>query len=289
MKKRWMLVLLSAGLFQAAVADVLVTAQGADFMGEKTVDCPGTSVDCAGHVTDISLSGPLSVNFNIAFGATPGQTTFVTRTTSFTDVVTGRAFTVFSATQRYAQWVTADPADGQNPTLPDSPANPLEGDASATLSVLNSAYRNRSISVWADTGEVFRSTQSWTLQSQQTWRGDGVSGYQRRLSLTGYDSGFMATLDSYDDLESADYFVDLLTRSQDCVNCVGILMQDWHTGVDETFNSVYLAAGGQLTSITGSTAAAVVPEPSTYALILAGVAGMGVAVRRQRAAATIKP
>ncbi len=161
--------------------NVLVTVQGANFMGERFVDCPGTSVDCAGHVTDISPERTAVRELQHVFGATPGQTTFVIadhelhRRRDWP-----RDSPSSSATQRYAVGGDQIRPDGQNPTLPEFPRKPAGGclpprSASSTPAW----YRNAASSVWADTGEVFRSTRVGPTHRQQN-----LAPVTRRLRLS---------------------------------------------------------------------------------------------------------
>ncbi|OWQ46787.1 hypothetical protein CDL60_13360 [Roseateles noduli] len=79
----------------------------------------------------------------------------------------------------------------------------------------------------------------------------------------------------------------MLQQGTACQSCVNLQGWDWAMSPAGLYSSVNVSGSGRLVSITEIAAA--VPEPSTYALMLAGVTAIGVVARRRRAAATIKP
>ncbi|TXD94243.1 PEP-CTERM sorting domain-containing protein [Mitsuaria sp. TWR114] len=78
----------------------------------------------------------------------------------------------------------------------------------------------------------------------------------------------------------------MLQQSTQCQQCVQLQWFDSSLSQNGLYNGVRVDGVGRLVSITE--VAAAVPEPSSYALMLAGVAAIGVAVRRRKAGAALK-
>ncbi|WP_416759585.1 PEP-CTERM sorting domain-containing protein [Roseateles sp. So40a] len=273
-------VVLSLGLAQtAAMAAVDATLDGYYMTSLKTVGCPAPAADCSGYTRDLGL---LFRTFNQPFsfenGVTPGQPSFSTQTSSMIDPASGRRYDNLSATQHYANWVTTDPTAAQVPPLFAPTANPLDV-AGAVSTVTTSAFRDRTVSVWSDSGQVFQSNEIWTLQSTQRWQAADGSTFERLMTLSA-SASFAGTVANYDDAQSLDYFVSQLARST-CVMCVRFNLGDTYVASNGAVSSTRFTGFAHVTSVTQSVAA--VPEPSTYALMLAGVGVIGVMARRKRA------
>ena len=289
MKKLWMAVVLSAGLSQMANATTYkVDFEGSLRFGEKTVDCPPESTFCDGFSKDLDVWGqPFSMSFTFEIGATPGRTNFTTLHSQSTEPGSGRSYDAWSATERYANWVSNDARASQVPALPSASSNPFDGAAGVTHQVFTSASRTRSVHSLTSNQQVIRSTDFWNLTSAELWLDPSGVGFQNLVSLTWNAPFAGGTVDNYDDREPLAYFLGMLQQGANCLQCVGLQWRDSTASVDGLYSSVNISGAGRLVSITEITAA--VPEPSTYALMLAGVAAIGVAARRRRAAETLKP
>lgn len=289
MKKQWMAVALSVGLSQMAMATAYkVDFEGVLFAGRKTVDCPPESSDCAGFVQELDPQRqPFSMSFTFELGSTPGRSNFSTVQNVLTDSNSGRSFDSRTAIERYANWVTRDAQAAQVPALPSASSNPFDGAAGVTYQVLTTATRIRGIQSWTDNQEVIRSSEVWSLTSSELWQGAPGTGFQTFVSLSGSAPLPGGTVDNYDDREPVAYFLDLLRQGADCQTCVNLQWWDTTASVDGLYSGVRINGHGRLVSITEIASA--VPEPSTYALMLAGVAAIGVARRRRRDVEAIKP
>ncbi|WP_431049546.1 PEP-CTERM sorting domain-containing protein [Roseateles sp. L2-2] len=288
MKKQWIAVALSAGLSQMAMATTYkVDFEGSLIIGSKTVDCPQESSDCDGFVQDLNVQRqPFSMSFTFEIGASPGRSNLFTSHVASTDPISGRGVDSWSATQRYANWATGDAKASQVPALPSASPNPFDGAAGVTHQVFTSATRSRNVRVWSDTQQVIRSSEGWGLSSSELWLDASGAGYQTYVTLSGSTPFSGGTVDNHDDLEPLSYYLDMLKQGTTCLTCVQLQWFDTLYSTDGLYSGVRIDGSGRLVSITEITAA--VPEPSTYALMLAGVAAVGFAARRRRAAGAIK-
>lgn len=283
MKKQWMAVALSAGLSQMAMAATYkVDFEGSLLSGDKTVDCPPESPYCVGFSQGLAVQDqPFSMSFTFEIGASPGQTRFFTVHNTFTDPFSGRSYDSQTAVDRYANWVTSDPKAAQVPALPSASLNPFDGAAGVTHEVLTAATRYRNVRTWTDNQQVRSSSESWDLTSSELWRNADGAGFQSFVSLGGRSTFSGGTVDNYDDREPLAYFLGLLQQGTTCQTCISLQWWDSTQSVSGLYSSVRIDGVGRLVSITEITTA--VPEPSTYALMLAGVAAIGFAARRRKA------
>ena len=289
MKKHWMSIALCAGLGQTAA---MATTYKVDFegtlrSGNKMVDCPADSVDCAGFLQDLPLQGQsFSMSLTFEIGATPGRSTFSTTHQVSTDSNSGRSYDSRSAVERYANWATNDATAAQIPSLPSASTNTLDGVAGVTHQVYTSATRSRNVRSWTDTQQVLGASEGWGVVSTEIWQDASGAGFQNFVALSGRSAFSTASADSYDDREPLAYFLDMLQQSTQCQQCVQLQWFDSSLSQNGLYNGVRVDGVGRLVSITE--VAAAVPEPSSYALMLAGVAAIGVAARRRKAGAALK-
>ena len=285
MKQQWMAIALSAGLSQMAMATTYkVDFEGSLRYGQKTVDCPQESAFCDGFVKDLDVQGqPFSMSFTFEIGASPGRSNQFKSHVATIDPISGRSIDSWTATERYANWVTGDAKASQVPALPSASPNPFDGAAGVTYQVFTTATRSRNVRSWTDNQQALSSYESWGLSSSDLWLdASSGKGYQRSVSFNARTSFSGGTVDNYDDFESVAYYVDMLMQGTTCLTCVQLQWRDTSYAGDGLYSGVLYSGAGRLVSITEITAA--VPEPSTYALMLAGVAAIGFAARRRKTA-----
>jgi len=289
MKKHWMALALCAGLGQTAA---MATTYKVDFegtlrSGTQRVDCPPESVDCAGFMQDLPLQGQsFSMSLTFEIGATPGRPGFSTVHHVSTDPNSGRSYDSRWATERYADWATNDAAAAQIPALPSASPNTFDGAAGVAHTVYTSATRSRNVRSWTDNQQVLGASEGWSLLSTEIWQDASGAGFQNFVALSGRSPFSAASADRYDDREPLAYFLDMLQQGTQCQQCVQLQWFDSTLSRNGLSSGVRVDGVGRLVSITE--VAAAVPEPSTYALMLAGVAAIGAVARRRGAGAALK-
>lgn len=278
--KMWAGVLM-AGLCQAASASAVVTFEGVYTFGTKNTYCSG-GVSCGSK--DVTFEPtPFRLTFALEFGTNVAGAPIFTTVRTVHDTTTGLSYDSLSATQRHARWNASGPAAAQVPAIPLTESTADMEQAGATVSSDNYAYRSRSLTYWVNDWPTHQvrttTTQSWALGSNLTWLNSDGTGYQNRFALSG-SAPFGTTADNYADLQSSDYFLSLLTGAIDCANCVRLTLSQVVIGPDGTGSDVNVTGVGRFISIVNTAA---VPEPASYALMLAGLGVMGAVLRRQRA------
>ncbi|WP_377158610.1 PEP-CTERM sorting domain-containing protein [Roseateles sp. UC29_93] len=279
MTKRWMVALVGAMLSPVAMATVTVTFEGFYTSQNQAIDCAPMDSSCVGTTTTLGTPIAFSQSFSFEYGVSPGRLPFVT-TLSHGQDGTGRAYDWMTASQRYSNFLTHDLADAQVPRLPIATFDPVDR-TGAQLDVNSVARRIRSVHAWTDTGETLRSDEAFSLNHAVIWTNADGSYSQDSFSISPASSpSFEGTVANAYDVTSDAYFLTLMDRLGGCAGCLTVSLSNRYARADGVTGSTSLTGFGRIVSITETASA--VPEPSTYALMLAGVAAIGFAARRRK-------
>ncbi len=160
------------------------------------------------------------------------------------------------------------------------------GRAQDSVASLQVASRYRMIDSYpGETGNE-RRQETWTLSQRQTWTDATGTEFSEHLGFFGWQP-FNVTPDNIGESFTTGQYMDLLRRSIGCAGCGNSVYMGLGSNDQDGRNVEYWGTVSTLS--VRDLSAAVVPEPSTYALMLAGVAAIGFAARRRRAAEAIKP
>jgi hypothetical protein len=147
-----------------------------------------------------------------------------------------------------------------------------------SVASLQVASRNRMIDSYPGETGTERRQELWSLTQTQTWADATGAQFSEHLGFFGWKP-FNVTPDNIGESFTTGQYMDLLRRGIGCAGCENAV----YMGLSGS-NGRDVEYWGTVTAMSvRDLSAAVVPEPSTYALMLAGVAAIGFAARRRKA------
>ncbi|WP_431288139.1 PEP-CTERM sorting domain-containing protein [Roseateles chitinivorans] len=150
-----------------------------------------------------------------------------------------------------------------------------------SVTLVQEATRQRRIDSYPGETGTERRQQSWGLNQFQTWADATGAEFSEQLGFFGWQP-FNVTPDNIGESFTTGQYMDLLRRSPGCVGCENAVYMGLGSNTQGGRSVEYW---GTVTAMSvRDLSAAVVPEPSTYALMLAGVAVLGFAARRRKSA-----
>jgi hypothetical protein len=143
------------------------------------------------------------------------------------------------------------------------------------------ASRNRMIDSYPGETGTERRQELWSLSQSQTWADATGTQFSENLGFFGWKP-FNVTPENIGESFTTGQYMDLLRQSIGCAGCeTSVYMGLYGSNSQDGRNVEYW---GTISAISvRDLSAAAVPEPSTYALMLAGVAAIGFAARRRKA------
>ena len=143
------------------------------------------------------------------------------------------------------------------------------------------ARRTRMLTTYPDGAAPDQRRDVWDAYRSQTWLQADGSYVAQSVQLFHW-MPYPVTVGNVGEALTTRQFVERLQSDFWCTGCLNSLIVNASTGNDSSSRNFYYF--GELTAFNARVlSASAVPEPSTYALMLAGVAVVGVMVRRKRA------
>lgn len=151
---------------------------------------------------------------------------------------------------------------------------------------LEEARRNRVIDSYPGETGTERRQELWSLSQSQTWADATGTGFGEHFGFFGWRP-FDVTPENIGESFTTGQYMDLLRQGIGCAGCQNAVYMGLSRGDGLENRSVEYWGTVNAFSVR-DLSAAVVPEPSSYALMLAGVAAIGVLARRRRAGVAVR-